>query len=212
MENSAAMNKIFLRGELGELPSFSHENHNKQFYSFPLLVQRLSGTYDTINVVAAKELLDQIEPDKGSYLSVNGEVRSFNNKHGQGSRLVITVFAFDVLCDNGEPANEVILCGALCKEPVFRQTPLGRDICDVMLAVNRRYQRADYLPCIIWGRTAKDAAALRVGSQIKIIGRLQSREYIKVLDGKSEKRMAYEISAIEVEIPDAAMEEGGFQS
>lgn len=200
MEN--IRNTVTLRGNIISPPVFSHENHNRRFYAFPLKVQRLSGNEDTINVIADRQLLEQVDPNGGSCVTVTGELRSFNNRNGQGSRLVITVYAFSVEEDYGEHMNEVSVTGIICKPPVFRTTPLGRDICDVMLAVNRRYRRADYLPIIVWGRTAREVADLSVGTQIKVDGRIQSRKYIKVKDGISCERTAYEISAIEVEVED----------
>ena len=122
-------------------------------------------------------------PQPGDYLEVTGEVRSFNNRSGVGSRLVITVLARSVLPGVGEPCNQVWLRGTLCKPPILRRTPLGRDICDLLLAVNRRYRRADYLPCIAWGAIAQQTARLPVGSRLTVEGRVQSRGYTKTVDG-----------------------------
>lgn len=192
-------NRAYLCGELGALPVFSHENHGRQFWQFPLLVERLSGTIDTVQVLVAQDVLAQCEVREGSRIAVSGQIRSFNSRRATGRRLVITVYAEVLeLCDC-EPENEVELVGTICKPPVFRRTPLGREICDVMLAVGRTYRRTDYLPCILWGRTAEAVGELPVGAQLRLVGRLQSREYIKVLESGSEKRVAYEISAVSAE-------------
>ena len=202
MENTS--NRITLRGSLAGLPAFSHENHGKRFYRFALEVPRLSGTSDTLQVVASEQLLETVEVAERSMVSVIGQIRSFNNRQETGRKLIISVYAEQMeLCD-GEPVNEVELSGTICKEPVFRRTPLGREICDIMLAVNRPYRRTDYLPCILWGRTAQEVSRLGVGARLALTGRLQSREYIKMLDGGSERRTAYEVSAISAGLLPAA--------
>ena len=192
MENTA--NRVTLRGRLTEYPAFSHENHGRRFYRFPIEVPRLSGASDTLRVLAPEELLPE-ELGPGDTAEVTGQVRSFNNRRGPGRRLVISVLAGAVRPCGEEPENTVDLTGAICREPVFRRTPLGREICDIMLAVSRPYLRTDYLPCILWGRMARAAARLGVGTRLHLTGRLQSREYIKILDTGSERRTAYEISA-----------------
>ena len=136
-------------------------------------------------------------------MEIEGEVRSFNNKSGRGSRLVITLFARNIRPSQGEHVNELVLSGALCKPPVYRRTPMGREICDLLLAVNRRYGRADYLPCIAWGALARQCAALEVGDSVRLEGRFQSRTYTKVEHGESSLRTAYEISVMRLEALDA---------
>ena len=195
-------NSVLLRGCIVSPPKFSHENHDRMFYTFPLRVRRLSGNEDIINVVADRKLLESVDPNGGTCITVSGELRSFNNRSGNGSRLVITVYAFELEEDEGEHINEVRVTGAVCKPPVFRTTPLGRDICDVMLAVNRKYRRTDYLPVIVWGRSAREVADLPVGTELRINGRIQSRSYIKVKDGISSERTAFEVSAVDVEVVD----------
>ncbi|MDR0890074.1 MAG: single-stranded DNA-binding protein [Oscillospiraceae bacterium] len=189
-------NHISLTGSLSSAPKFSHENHGRRFFSFYISVARLSGTIDELQIIASEELLESTPVLDGDCLHITGQIRSFNNRNETGRKLVISVLAESIEICFAEHDNQVSLTGVVCKEPIYRQTPLGRDICDVMLAVNRPYHRADYLPCILWGKTAFDCASLRVGDSLTLTGRLQSREYVKVLDGISERRTAYEISAI----------------
>ena len=189
-------NQILLRGELDALPVFSHESHGRRFSRFSLAVERLSGAVDVLGCVAPEELVQALDPSGSGMIELQGQVRSFNNRSGEGRRLVITAYAEQLRSCEGEPANEVTLLGSICRPPVFRRTPLGREICDIMLAVNRPYRRADYLPCILWGRTAQQCAGLAVGSPLALTGRLQSRVYVKQLPDRAEERTAYEISAI----------------
>ena len=193
-ENHAA-----LRGTVDALPVFSHENHGVEYQVFPLAVPRLSGTVDRLNVVAARPLLERRPLTPGDRVEVQGEVRSFNNRTGPGSRLVITLFARSVAPTQEEPANQLTLAGVLCKPPILRRTPLGREICDLMLAVNRKYGRADYLPCIAWGALARRCGGLEVGDGLRLEGRLQSRIYQKVVEGVAQDRTAFEISVMRLE-------------
>ena len=197
MEHSA--NHIFLRGSLAGLPEFSHENHDRRFFRFFLEVPRLSGAVDLLPVMAEEALLDSLDLSGGSILTVTGQIRSHNVRTEGRRRLHIFVFARSILCQEGEPVNEVILEGKLCREPNLRRTPLGREICDVMLAVSRAFRRADYLPCILWGRTAREAASFHTSDRLLICGRLQSRLYTKVTEEGTEERTAYEISALTAE-------------
>ena len=189
------VNTIILRGFLHSRPEFSHENHGREFYRFSLLVPRLSGAEDILPVIAARDVLEHTELD-GGILEITGQIRSFNNRSDTGRRLVISVYAEKIALCDAEPENLVSLIGTICKEPVYRRTPLGREICDVMLAVNRSYHRSDYLPIILWGRSAKEATQFTVGTMLQVEGRLQSREYQKQLPDGVEKRTAYEISAM----------------
>ena len=193
-------NAITVRGSLQELPVFSHENHGKQFYRFILEVPRLSGTVDYLPVIAEKQILDQIDPCAGSMIAVCGQVRSHNQRTDGKRHLLIFIFAESVVAEDGEPLNDVYMEGPLCKEPVYRRTPLGREICDIMLAVPRAFRRADYLPCIAWGRTALELSSCHVRDRIRICGRLQSRVYTKLTPDGPEDRTAYEISALTAEI------------
>lgn len=187
-------NRALLRGTAAGSPVFSHENHGVAYDLFPLSVQRLSGAADRLNVVLPRSLLTACPVYEGLPLEVQGEVRSFNNRSGSGSRLVITVLARELAPTAEKPANHLALAGALCKPPILRRTPLGREICDLMLAVNRRYGRADYLPCIAWGAVAQQAACLRTGQRFTAEGRVQSRIYTKNENGVLTDRTAYEVS------------------
>jgi len=198
MEQTA--NQITLRGSLAGLPQFSHENHGRRFFRFSLEVKRLSGTVDLLPVVAEEGVLHQTDLSNGGMLTVTGQIRSHNIR-GDGRRhLMIFVFAMHILCEDGPPINTVTLQGTICREPVFRRTPLGREICDVMLCVPRAYRRSDYLPCIAWGRTAQEVSTCQVRDILHIDGRLQSRLYTKVTEEGSEERTAYEISALSAEL------------
>ena len=196
------INQITLRGSLCNLPEFSHENHGRRFFRFFLEVPRLSGAVDTLPVIAEEAVLDTMDLSAGELLTVTGQIRSHNERIGGRRRLLIFVFAGSILCEDGEPINECILEGPICREPVYRRTPLGREICDVMLAVPRAFRRADYLPCILWGRTAQLAASCHTRDRLQICGRLQSRIYTKLTETGSEERTAYEISALTALIPE----------
>lgn len=193
-------NSITIRGQLVELPEFSHENHGRRFYRFLLEVARLSGAVDILPVVAEETVLGEIDPSAGEMLTVTGQIRSHNQRIDGTRHLMIFVFATTIIAEDGEPINDVILEGPLCKEPTFRRTPLGREICDVMLAVPRAFRRADYLPCILWGRTAQEVSACHTRDCIRVYGRLQSRVYTKLTEDGPLERTAYEISALTAEI------------
>lgn len=192
-------NQIILRGDLLELPEFSHENHGRRFCRFFLEVPRLSGAVDTLPVVARQELLDGLELCPGIRLTVQGQIRSHNHTDDAGRHLMIFVFACNVCPEEGEPLNDARVTGILCREPTFRRTPLGREICDAMLAVPRAFRRADYLPCILWGRTAQEISQCQTRDRITIQGRLQSRIYTKYLGDACMERTAYELSALTAE-------------
>ena len=191
-------NEVILRGSVVEKPQFSHESRGEAFYRFSLEVSRLSGTGDIIHIIAREQLMDALPVVGGGKLRVRGELRSFNNKSGVGAKLVISVFARELFFEEGEDDNSVRLRGALCKPPIHRVTPLGREICDLMLAVNRRYGRSDYLPCIVWGQRAREAAEWSVGDRVSLSGRIQSRAYTKVIEGQPQERTAYEVSVMEI--------------
>lgn len=196
----ADTNRIRLHGRLEGLPVPSHANHGVEFYRFSLLVRRLSGVEDQIPVVAPKPLVERWAPlSPGQELTVDGEVRTFNNRCAAGSRLIISVLARALWAQPGEDENRLELSGTVCKPPSVRATPLGRTICDMILAANRRYGRADYLPCITWGSLARRCGALGVGDQVRLSGRLQSRGYTKVVDGEPQERTAFEVSVMTME-------------
>ena len=198
-------NSITIRGYLQELPQYSHENHGRQFYRFTLEVPRLSGAVDLLPVIAQKEILNEMDPCGGEMLTVTGQIRSHNQRTDGIRHLLIFVFASTVTAENGDPINDVILEGPLCRDPNFRRTPLGREICDVMLAVPRAFHRADYLPCILWGRTAQEVSACHTRDRIRISGRLQSRIYTKLTEDGAEERTAYEVSALTADILDESI-------
>ena len=193
-------NQIRLRGNLLSLPEFSHENHGRRFFRFFLEVPRLSGAVDILPVITEERVLNAFDLSGGEMLSVTGQVRSHNETSETGRHLLIFVFASGITAEDGEPVNEVTLEGPICREPTYRRTPLGREICDVMLAVPRAFRRADYLPCILWGRTAQEAAQCHTRDKIRILGRLQSRIYTKITENGAEERTTYEVSALSAEI------------
>lgn len=189
-------NQIILRGDLLGLPEFSHENHGRRFCRFLLEIPRLSGAVDTLPVIAGQEQLSELPLSPGRRLTVRGQIRSHNQTDATGRHLMIFVFASELFPEDGEPVNEAAVSGLLCREPTFRRTPLGREICDAMLAVPRAFRRADYLPCILWGRTAQEISRCHTRDRIEIQGRLQSRIYTKYVGDVPVERTAYELSAL----------------
>ena len=198
MDEYIRKNGVVLCGTAQGEPAFSHENHGERFCRFPLAVRRLSGQQDCLWVLVTTGQVRTLGCLKGRRMKVEGQLRSFNNKSGQGSKLVISVLARTIVETLEEDRNCVHLTGALCKPPVLRRTPLGRCICDVMLAVNRRYGRADYLPYIAWGPVAVRVGQMQVGNVLALEGRLQSRQYTKVLEDCSEVRTAFEVSIMQL--------------
>lgn len=192
-------NHIKLCGSLAAPPVYSHSARGRIFYSFPLEVRRLSGSTDTVNVVLGSEQLKELDISDCGKLCVEGQLRTWNNRRGEGAKLVITVLARELYFCDGPDENLVRLSGTLCKAPNLRITPMGRDICDLMLAVNRHYGRSDYLPCICWGMKARQAANWQVGTSLRLEGRLQSRNYIKLTEDGASQRVAFEVSVTEIE-------------
>lgn len=197
MDEVFAANRAELCGMVAEAPRYSHESRGGEFYIFPLETCRLSGTADRLNVILRREMVTPLLT-AGATVRVGGELRSFNNKSGVGNRLILTVFAREIQPWYGEDENRIALTGTICKEPGLRVTPMGREICDIILAVGRRYHRSDYIPVITWGLQAREVARKTVGDRLSIQGRLQNRIYTKIVDGEPEERVAYEVSAGDV--------------
>ena len=194
-------NRITAAGRLeGEL-ILSHEVMNEPFYTGTLAVKRLSGAIDRLPITIPGKLMALLPEDRDQLLLVNGQVRSYNKVIDGSGRLMVTLFAQGIAqTRDGDTLNRVTLTGALCKMPVYRSTPFGREICDMMLAVNRAFGKSDYIPCIAWGRNAQYAARFGVGEQVRLTGRLQSREYQKLLEnGEYMVRCAYEVSSFTLE-------------
>lgn len=200
MNTEWAANQVLLTGTAVGEPGFSHQSHGEDFFLTEVESLRLSGTADRLNVLLTRGQLDACPIHRGDRLELQGEVRSYNNRSGVGHRLVITLLARTVTpAECGRDENQVTLAGALCRPPVYRRTPLGREIADLMLAVNRRYGRADYIPCIAWGSVAQQCARLEVGARLRLKGRMQSRPYTKLTDAGAVEMTAYEVSIMTLE-------------
>lgn len=194
-------------GEIVSSFTFSHEVFGEGFYMVDVSVRRLSNSVDIIPVMMSERLIDVREDYRGEFLMVNGQFRSYNRHEEQKNRLVLSVFAREVSFIeeelDGAKTNSILLDGYICKLPVYRKTPLGREIADLLLAVNRPYGKSDYIPCICWGRNARFASSFEVGEHVQILGRIQSREYVKKLsETETEKRVAYEVSVSKLECMD----------
>ena len=199
MEAFSETNLVRLCGRVAGRPLYSHTSRGRDFYTMPLAVQRLSGTEDRLNLILRREQLAQTALGEAEKLLVLGELRSYNNRRSEGPKLVLTVFVRELSFTDEEESNLIRLRGALCREPRLRRTPLGREIADLMLAVNRPYGRSDYLPCICWGALARRAGLWSCGQRLALEGRLQSREYLKMTESGPEKHTAFEVSAMEIE-------------
>lgn len=199
MDMIPTTNYAKLCGVMAAKPAYSHSSRGQRFYTFPLEVLRLSGNCDTLNIIARPEQLEAVEAQERERICVIGQLRTFNNRRGEGAKLVITVFAREIYLTDEDDCNIVQLTGTLCKAPNLRCTPMGRDICDLMLAVNRHYGRSDYLPCICWGVKAREAEAWGVGTQLRLEGRIQSRRYIKLSDEGAVEKTAFEVSVTDAE-------------
>ena len=197
-------NQVTIMGEIVSEFTFSHEVFGEGFYMVDVSVRRLSNSVDTIPVMISERLIDVNEDYTGEFLMVSGQFRSYNRHDKQKNRLVLSVFAREVSFIeeelDGAKTNSILLDGYICKLPIYRKTPLGREIADLLLAVNRPYGKSDYIPCICWGRNARFASAFEVGEHVQILGRIQSREYVKKLsETETEKRTAYEVSVSKLE-------------
>ena len=204
-------NQVTIMGEIVSGFNYSHEIYGEGFYIVDVEVERLSDSKDIIPVMISERLLDVKQNYIGFYVVINGQFRSYNKHEENKNKLFLLVFARDVKfvdnIDTSNNTNQVILNGYICKEPVYRKTPLGREIADVLLAVNRPYGKSDYIPCICWGRNAKYISGIKVGSRCTVLGRIQSREYTKKLSEEiSEKKIAYEVSVGKIEIQEELLE------
>ncbi|MBQ5599978.1 MAG: single-stranded DNA-binding protein [Lachnospiraceae bacterium] len=197
-------NQVTIMGEIVSTFRFSHEVFGEGFYMVDVSVKRLSNSEDTIPVMISERLIDVTEDYTGEFIMVNGQFRSYNKHDELKNRLVLSVFAREVEFIeeelDGAKTNNIMLDGYICKLPVYRKTPLGREIADLLIAVNRPYGKSDYIPCICWGRNARFASAFEVGNHVQVFGRIQSREYVKKLsETATEKRTAYEVSVSKLE-------------
>lgn len=198
-------NQVTIAGEVVSEFTFSHEVYGEHFYIVNIAVCRLSNSYDVIPVMVSERLIDVTSDYRGCVLQVSGQFRSYNRHEENRNRLVLSVFAREAVLASQEDEDEqnpnhIFLDGYVCKHPVYRKTPLGREIADVLLAVNRPYGKSDYIPCICWERNARFADKFEVGSHIQIWGRIQSREYQKkIAEDQYEKRVAYEVSVSKLE-------------
>lgn len=213
--NYSENNQLVLVGKVTSDKRFSHEIYGEKFYIFDLSVPRLSGNADIIPITISERLLIEESLDVGKNVIIEGQFRSYNSYENERNRLVLTVFAKEIKFANEEDeefkpskenvSNEVTLTGYICKKPIYRKTPFGREIADLLLAVNRAYNKSDYIPCIAWGRNARFCENVPVGTEVRIVGRVQSRQYEKKYeDGTSEVKVAYEVSIASLEVIDEA--------
>ena len=197
-------NQVSITGKITTGFSFSHQVYGEGFYTMELLVKRLSDSEDRIPVMVSERLVDVTQDYVGQYVEIHGQFRSYNRHEELKNRLVLSVFVREIEFIEEETeemkSNQILLDGYICKNPIYRKTPLGREIADLLVAVNRSYGKSDYIPCICWGRNARFAARFEVGVHVQIWGRIQSREYVKRLnEDEVEKRTAYEVSVSKIE-------------
>ena len=200
-------NQVSIMGKVASGFTFSHQVYGEGFYLVDVLVKRLSDSEDRIPLMVSERLVDVTQDYEGEYIMVQGQFRSYNRHEEKKNRLVLSVFVRELTfveeADDSIKTNQIFLDGYICKPPVYRKTPLGREIADLLLAVNRPYGKSDYIPCICWGRNARYASAFEVGGHVLIWGRIQSRVYIKKLgENETEKRVAYEVSVSKLEYAD----------
>ena len=198
-------NQVSMMGEIVSEFRYSHEVFGEGFYMVDIAVNRLSNYADYIPLMISERLIDTEQDYIGQMIHVTGQFRSYNRHEEKKNRLVLSVFVRELEfldeIDEDEKTNQIFLDGYICKEPIYRKTPLGREIADVLLAVNRSYGKSDYIPCICWGRNARFAAGFEVGSHIQMYGRIQSREYVKkISETETERRVAYEVSVSKVDL------------
>lgn len=197
-------NQVTMIGEIVSEFEFSHEVYGEGFYLVDISVSRLSDSVDYIPLMVSERLVDVTQSYIGETISVSGQFRSYNRDEEKKNRLILSVFVRELeFVDEIEDdikSNQIYLDGYICKEPIYRKTPLGREIADLLVAVNRSYGKSDYIPCICWGRNARYASSFEVGSHVEVYGRIQSREYIKKIgEEQTEKRVAYEVSVNKIE-------------
>ena len=204
MENYIANNRAEVIGNVLDEPAFSHEIYGEKFYLFTLAVPRLSGTADNVKVMISERLMQEVTIAEGVRVEVEGQFRSYNSYENGDNRLILTVFAKDIRYaeeDDEKNPNSLYLNGFICKAPVYRTTPFGREITDLLLAVNRSYNKSDYIPVIAWGRNARYCKNINVGDNIKIWGRIQSRVYQKhISEDEVIEKTAYEVSVSRMEV------------
>lgn len=204
MENLYENNKVTLVGEVATGFQYSHEMFGEGFYTFEVAIERTSSFVDYIPVIVSERLIDINTDIRGAFVFVNGQYRSFNKHEEERSKLILSVFAreIEVLESNDyEFVNNVFIDGYVCKTPSYRKTPMGREITDLIVAVNRGYGKSDYIPCVLWGRNARYGATFEVGTEVKLWGRVQSRPYSKkISDTETEERIAYEVSVSKIEL------------
>ena len=198
-------NQVTMIGEIVSEFEFSHEVYGEGFYLVDISVSRLSDSVDYIPLMVSERLVDVTQSYIGETISVSGQFRSYNRHEEKKNRLILSVFVRELeFVDEIEDdikSNQIYLDGYICKEPIYRKTPLGREIADLLVAVNRSYGKSDYIPCICWGRNARYASSFEVGSHVEVYGRIQSREYIKKIgEEQTEKRVAYEVSVNKIEL------------
>jgi single-stranded DNA-binding protein len=206
-EKGLETNSVILIGVVLSPPIISHKSYGETFYNFSMGIDRKSGYRDVIQIIVSERLIWNIEFTPGDFIEILGQIRTYNEEQEGRNKLNVVVFAREFkLCDDGtklEHENKIILEGFICKRPIGRISPLGREICDIMLAVNRMYNKSDYIPCIAWGRNAGYASNLSVGTKISITGRVQSREYRKRdMEGNVMVKTAYEVSILKLEAPE----------
>ena len=196
-------NSIYIAGKIIEECEFSHEVYGEGFYLFKISSERLRDNEDILPITVSERLIDKQSLKLGTRVEVIGQLRSYNNYGNKKNKLVLTIFAREINLleeDTEQNPNQIFLNGFICKPPVYRKTPFGREICDILVAVNRAYNKSDYIPCIAWGRNARYLSNLSVGENIKIWGRVQSRKYQKKVEDTVEERIAYEVSISKIEV------------
>jgi len=190
-------NLALLQGIVSAEPLISHESYSQTFYQLPLAVTRNSGTVDTLRIILCNKLLETCPVSLGESYAVSGEIRTYNQPEGV-PRTIVACYARTLAVGQGLSVNQVHVNGVVCKPPTYRTTPLGREICDIIVAVSRDYRRTDYLPCVCWGSTARTASQLTTGTPVSLTGRFQSRAYAKLIGGVEQTRTAYEISVLDL--------------